>query len=193
MNRCNCEEINGYELSDMIAKKRHPGLIGLAVFRHQSRNRPFGNLKPELQQFSMDARRSPDGIGGNHGHLSCAVKVICQRRVSRAGEAIGCRLLSFYEQATPVIRLRILPTAKNNSNPLVSQSAHSGLMILAPTALQIVVGAGPGGVAIREFVEGLFHEFGTGKAMMDPAAVSALFGDGSDTGMRLQFDGRGPA
>ena len=55
------------QLSDMIAKKRHPGLIGLPVFRHQSRNRALGNLKPELQQFSMDARGSPDGIGGNHG------------------------------------------------------------------------------------------------------------------------------
>ena len=59
-NRCDCEEINGYQLSNMIAKKRHPSLSGLPVLRHQSRNRPFGNLKPEFQQFSMDARRSPD-------------------------------------------------------------------------------------------------------------------------------------
>jgi hypothetical protein len=65
-NCCDREEINGHQLSDMIPKKRHPGLCGLPVLRNQSRNRPFGNLKPKLQQFSMDARRSPDGIGGNH-------------------------------------------------------------------------------------------------------------------------------
>jgi hypothetical protein len=27
----------------------------------------LGNLKPEFQQLSMDARRAPDGIGGSHG------------------------------------------------------------------------------------------------------------------------------
>jgi hypothetical protein len=62
-NCCDREEINGHQLSDMIPKKRHPGLCGLPVLRNQSRNRPFGNLESKLQQFSMDARRSPDGIG----------------------------------------------------------------------------------------------------------------------------------
>ena len=35
-NRRDCEEINGYQLSNMIAKKRHPSLNGLPVFRQQS-------------------------------------------------------------------------------------------------------------------------------------------------------------
>src|ERR1700757_5085324 len=38
--RRDCEEINGYQLSNMIAKKRHPSLSGLSLLRHQSRNRP---------------------------------------------------------------------------------------------------------------------------------------------------------
>ena len=66
-NRRDCEEINGYQLSNMIAKKRQPSLSGLSVFRHQSGNRPLGNLKAELQQLPMDAWRSPDGIGPSHG------------------------------------------------------------------------------------------------------------------------------
>jgi hypothetical protein len=64
-NRRNCEEINGHQLSDMIAKKRHPSLRGLSLLWHQSRNRPLGNLKPEFQQLAMDAWGSPDGIGGS--------------------------------------------------------------------------------------------------------------------------------
>jgi len=35
-NRRDCEEINGYQLSHMIAKERHPRLSGLPFFRHQS-------------------------------------------------------------------------------------------------------------------------------------------------------------
>jgi len=67
-NRCDCEEINGYQLPNMISKKGRPSLSRLAVLvRHQSRNRPLGNLKPEFQQFSMDARGSPDGISAGHG------------------------------------------------------------------------------------------------------------------------------
>src|SRR5215510_8307757 len=66
-NRCDREEIDGYQLSDMIAEKRRPGLSGLSVMRHQSRNGPFGNLKAEFQQFAMDSWRSPDRIRGSHG------------------------------------------------------------------------------------------------------------------------------
>ena len=45
-NRCDCEEINGYQLPNMISKKGRPSLSRLAVLvRHQSRNRPLGNLK----------------------------------------------------------------------------------------------------------------------------------------------------
>src|SRR5215468_4551178 len=65
-NRGDCEEINGYHLLNMISKKGRPGLSRLAVLvRYQSRNRPLGNLIPEFQQFSMDARGSPDGIGAS--------------------------------------------------------------------------------------------------------------------------------
>jgi hypothetical protein len=45
-NRCDCEEINGYQLPSMISKKGRPSLSRLAVLvRNQSRNRPLGNLK----------------------------------------------------------------------------------------------------------------------------------------------------
>jgi len=51
----------------MIAKKRHPSLSGLPVLRHQSRNSALGNLESEFQQLTVDARGSPDRIGGSHG------------------------------------------------------------------------------------------------------------------------------
>jgi hypothetical protein len=65
--RRDCEEINGYQLSNMIAKKRHPSLSGLPVLWHQSRNSPLGNLEPEFQELTVDTWGSPDGIGGSHG------------------------------------------------------------------------------------------------------------------------------
>jgi hypothetical protein len=66
-NRRDCEEINGYQLSNMIAEKRHPSLSGLSVLWHQSRNRLLGNLEPEFQELTVDTWGSPDGIGGSHG------------------------------------------------------------------------------------------------------------------------------
>ena len=66
-NRRDCEEINGYRLFNMIAKKRHPRLRGLVVpLRHQSRNRPLGNFEPEFQELTVDTWGSPDGIGSSH-------------------------------------------------------------------------------------------------------------------------------
>src|SRR5215471_14656268 len=57
-NRCDCEEINGYQLPNMISKKGRPGLSRLGVLvRHQSRNRPLGNLKPEFALPSGDCLR----------------------------------------------------------------------------------------------------------------------------------------
>ena len=47
-------------------------------------------------------------------------------------------------------------------------------------------GSSPSGVAdrlIREFMERLFDKLGTGKAVMDPGAVSAAFGNRSDSRM----------
>src|SRR5262245_13153891 len=58
LNRCDRKEIDGYHLPDMISKERHPRLRGFPVFGHQSRNGSLRNLKPEFQQFSMNARRS---------------------------------------------------------------------------------------------------------------------------------------
>ena len=70
----------------MISKKGHPGLSRLAVLvRHQSRNRPLGNLKPEFQQFPMDARGSPDGIGDRHGAHQLADLQMDSRAACPAG------------------------------------------------------------------------------------------------------------
>lgn len=67
-NRRNREEIYGNHLADMILQKRHPRLRRIpAPLWHQSRNGAFGNLKVKLQQFSVDARRSPQGIRNGHG------------------------------------------------------------------------------------------------------------------------------
>jgi len=56
----------GYQLSDMIAKKRHPGLSGFLSFgingdtvRSEIENPSFSN--------SPRMRGSPDWIGGYHG------------------------------------------------------------------------------------------------------------------------------
>ena len=42
-------------------------------------------------------------------------------------------------------------------------------------------------------MERLFDKLGAGETVVDPATVSTAFGDGSDSGMGLDFDGRCPA
>src|SRR5262249_16903431 len=46
---------------------------------------------------------------------------------------------------------------------------------------------------VREFVKGLFDEFGARQSMMDPHALATPFGDGSNAGVRLQLGGGVPA
>ncbi len=95
-----------------------------------------------------------------------------------------------------VVGFSVLPAAENNSNPFIGKSADCRVVILAATALKIVVSASPRRVSnrlISEFVEGLFDEFGAGEPMMNPATVAAALGDGSDSGMGLQFDSGRPS
>src|SRR5262245_25129248 len=54
-NRCDCEEIDRYQLPNMVSKKRHPSLGGLPISRHQSRDRSLGNVESEFQQLTVDA------------------------------------------------------------------------------------------------------------------------------------------
>jgi len=70
------------------------------------------------------------------------------------------------------------------------------MVIVASPTLLVVVGARPLRKAnglIREFVKGLFNEFRTGQAMVDPEGFAAAFGHGRDTRMGLQLGGRLPA
>src|SRR5215813_1524140 len=73
----------------MVAKKRHPRLGGLPVFRHQSRDGSLGNYESEFQQLTVDARGSPEGIGGSHGSDQLANLKIHSRAAwpSRLGQS----------------------------------------------------------------------------------------------------------
>src|SRR6516165_6493076 len=89
-----------------------------------------------------------------------------------------------------VVGRAILPTAKQNPNPLVGQRAECGVMIVAAAALLIVVRARPPrkpNRLIGEFVKGLLHEFRAGQPMMDPARLPAPFGDGPDARVGLEL------
>ena len=65
------------------------------------------------------------------------------------------------------------------------------MVIVASPTLLVVVGARPLRKAnglIREFVKGLFDEFRTGQAMVDPEGFAAAFGDGRDARMGLAIN-----
>ena len=69
-------------------------------------------------------------------------------------------------------------------------------MVVASTALLVVIGAGPGGEAdrlVRIFVKRLLEELRTGQAVMHPEGFAAAFGHGRDAGVGLELGRRVPA
>jgi len=67
--RRNGKEIHGRDGFPVITKKGKPALAGPAVPRrsfHPARNGSFGNIKTQHDQFSVDARRTPGWILGDH-------------------------------------------------------------------------------------------------------------------------------
>ncbi len=54
------EEVDGDKVGDVVLEERSPGLRRLLrSTRHETRNRALRNLKAELEQLTMDARRAP--------------------------------------------------------------------------------------------------------------------------------------
>jgi hypothetical protein len=65
----NDEEVRGNHCRHMVFQECAPGLRGrLPMTDHVFGNRRLGHFEAELQKFSMDAWRSPAGIG--HAHFS---------------------------------------------------------------------------------------------------------------------------
>jgi hypothetical protein len=67
----NREEVEGGDDLAMVVEQREPPLSLIVVMSslqtlQVARNRWFGHLEPELEQFAMDARRSPARIVGFH-------------------------------------------------------------------------------------------------------------------------------
>jgi hypothetical protein len=66
------EEIDRDQVSDMVSEERPPGLRGLgAPLRHEARYRALSDVDAELQEFSVDTRRTPQGIRFGHRPDEC--------------------------------------------------------------------------------------------------------------------------
>ena len=62
------EEVDRDQVGDMVGEERAPGLRGLgAPLRHEPGDGALGDIDTELQEFPVDARRTPQGI--RRGHL----------------------------------------------------------------------------------------------------------------------------
>ena len=95
-----------------------------------------------------------------------------------------------------VVWFAIFPAPKQNSDPLVSESAQSRVVIFATVAQLVIVSACPFGEADRlvgEFMECLLDELWACQSMMDPERFAAAFRHWSDSGMRLHLDGGFPS
>src|SRR5882724_5263797 len=91
-----------------------------------------------------------------------------------------------------VIRFAVLPTAKEDANPLEGHGAHRCVMALAQASLMIVESTGPcrSGNRVRcELVKGLTKELRTSSSEVLRAAIAAGFGDWRDAAVGLQFTG----
>ena len=91
-----------------------------------------------------------------------------------------------------IVRSSILPTPKENADPLECQSAHGGLVCFACIALLLVVDACPEGMPNRfrgPLYEGLTEEGRTLEAPMDPAFLATPFRDRCNARELLQFGG----
>src|SRR5215204_3579172 len=61
------EEVDRDRRAEMVLEERAPALTGWRPPpRHQPRDRPLRDLKPQLQQFPMDARRTPEWVRDDH-------------------------------------------------------------------------------------------------------------------------------
>jgi hypothetical protein len=67
--RRDCEEVHRSNCLAMIPEERQPSLCGIWVSRgspNPSRDTPFREIETQLEQFAVNARRSPGWILGNH-------------------------------------------------------------------------------------------------------------------------------
>jgi hypothetical protein len=68
-DRGNCEEIHRRDGLPMVVKKGKPApgrIRGLGGSFHPARDRSLGNIESEHQKLTMDARRTPGQVLGNH-------------------------------------------------------------------------------------------------------------------------------
>jgi hypothetical protein len=58
------------QVSDMVGEERPPvlRLVG-APLRHQRGDGALGHVDAELQEFAMDSRSAPEGVGHGHPNL----------------------------------------------------------------------------------------------------------------------------
>lgn len=81
-----------------------------------------------------------------------------------------------------------------DADPFECQSTHGHLVRFSFGTLLFIERAGPEGMAdglASPFDESLAQEFGAAKPAMDPALVTATFGNGRDAGVFLQVLGVG--
>src|SRR5213593_5014979 len=89
-----------------------------------------------------------------------------------------------------LIRLPVFPAAKQDSDPLVCQSANGGVVTLAAPPEKFVMRFGPLAPATRmigEFLKRLSYEFRTSVSPMHENLLSTLFGNRCDAGQFLHF------
>jgi len=63
------EEVHRSNCLAMVSEERQPSLFGIRISRGSpdpSRDTPFREIEPQLEQFAVNARRSPGPILGNH-------------------------------------------------------------------------------------------------------------------------------
>src|SRR5262250_2043153 len=89
-----------------------------------------------------------------------------------------------------LIRLPVFPAAKQDSNPLVCQSANGGVVTLAAAPEKFVMRFGPLAPAARmigEFLKRLSHEFRTCVSPMHETLFATLLGNRCDARQFLHF------
>jgi hypothetical protein len=87
----NREEIEGDEILDMVGEKGPPRLGGrYAPLRHQPGHGALREVEAELEQFGMDARRTPEGIRRGHApDQSLDLRVDGRATSGRAARELG--------------------------------------------------------------------------------------------------------
>src|SRR6476619_6679747 len=98
---------------------------------------------------------------------------------SQVFEQRGAALFECIQVLRLVVRDTILPTAKEDANPVEGQGPNGGVMSLSAGSPQLVVGLGPSGSPQgmqSKFMEGLPQEFGASVAAMHDGGAAAAFG-----------------